>query len=215
MEILAKVTAAITPGLSLLSYFYLKDQYEPEPLKLVLKMFMVGALVVFPIMILQYIMNPYLPGVFGQSFVVSGMMEEGIKWFLFYILIFGHTEFDEPYDGIVYSVAIAVGYATIENLFYIFLIKDSVLKLIWTRAFLPVSGHALFGVTMGYYFAKVKLGHGKKYAALSLLAPVVFHGIFNTLLHYSSFFALIMVVSFMIFLWIFSLLKANSMMNKV
>ncbi|MEH7426275.1 PrsW family intramembrane metalloprotease, partial [Priestia megaterium] len=43
---LAIVSAGIAPGLALLSFFYLKDEYETEPISMVLKTFIFGAMLV-------------------------------------------------------------------------------------------------------------------------------------------------------------------------
>ncbi|GAK39980.1 protease [Paenibacillus sp. TCA20] len=39
MLLFSVLTAAIAPGLALLTYFYLKDRYDAEPLHIVIRMF--------------------------------------------------------------------------------------------------------------------------------------------------------------------------------
>lgn len=51
------ISAGVAPGIALLSYFYLKDEYETEPLSFVLRIFIIGALLVFPIMFIQYVFH--------------------------------------------------------------------------------------------------------------------------------------------------------------
>ena len=51
------LSAGIAPGLALLSYFYLKDEYDSEPISFVLRTFMYGALLVFPIMFIQHVLE--------------------------------------------------------------------------------------------------------------------------------------------------------------
>ncbi len=51
------------------------------------------------------------------SFLISAGLEEFLKWFVLYFVIYKHTSFDEPYDGIVYAVAVSIGFATVENIF--------------------------------------------------------------------------------------------------
>lgn len=206
---MAKVTAAITPGICLLLYFYLKDKYQPEPIRLVMRMFILGGLIVFPLLVIQAVMNRFLTDSFTQSLIVSGLTEEFAKWFLVYFLVFRHPEFDEQFDGIVYAVATAVGFATVENIFYIFLYQGDLLTYVWQRAFLPVSGHALFGVTMGYYFGKLKQQQNGKYLFLSLFLPVLFHGMFNSIMLMSQ--ALVILpMTFMAFLWFYNIRKMNA-----
>lgn len=185
MALFSILAAAIAPGISLMTYFYLKDRYDAEPLHMVIKMFVIGTLIVLPLMVLQRGMvlgmgNHPLLG----AFIISAFMEEFMKWFVLYHMIYNHTEFDEPYDGIVYAVAVSLGFATLENIFYAWFDQSTFGTLI-VRALLPVSGHALFGVMMGYYFGKAKFSEKRqaaKYLALSLCYPVLWHGMFNYIL---------------------------------
>ncbi|HEX7057604.1 MAG TPA: glutamic-type intramembrane protease PrsW [Bacilli bacterium] len=203
MELISLLAAAIAPGASLLAYFYLKDKYESEPIKLVGKLFVFGILLVFPTMIFQRGLelaggdNPVM-----FSFVVSASVEEFFKWFVLYFVIFSHKEFDEPYDGIVYAVSLSLGFATMENLLYAFLNEMSFSSLLM-RALLPVSGHALFGVMMGYYLGKAKFvpAHARrKWLIYSLLLPIIWHGLFDYIILVFKHFTWV-IVPFMALLW--------------
>ena len=147
---LAIISAGIAPGLALLSYFYLRDEYETEPLSLVLRMFLYGTFLVFPLMFIQHVLKVehMLPNAFVEAFLSTSLLEEFFKWFVFYYAIYDHREFNEPYDGIVYGVSVSLGFATLENILY--LLANGV-EFAVTRALLPVSSHALFGVIMGFY----------------------------------------------------------------
>ena len=57
-------------------------------------------------------------------------------------------------DGIVYGVTVSLGFATLENIYYVFAGFDDPLGVAYLRAFSAVPAHALFGVFMGYYFMK-------------------------------------------------------------
>lgn len=203
------VTAGVAPGLALLSYFYLKDQYESEPLSLVFKMFIFGALLVFPLMFIQYVLSAedLLQGDFSKAFLTVGLLEEFFKWFILYYTIFQHIAFDEPYDGIIYSVSVSLGFATAENIFY--LIANGLQDAIG-RALLPVSSHALFGVIMGYYIGKAKFSSGspKKWVLLSLFVPVFLHGVYDFILMTREDW-MVLMVPFMIFLWWLGLRKVK------
>jgi RsiW-degrading membrane proteinase PrsW (M82 family) len=199
--------AAIAPGIALLSYFYLKDRYETEPIHLVAKMFLIGMLLVLPAIVIQHgIQYEWGEGNFFVSFVASALLEEFLKWFVLVQLIYRHASFDEPYDGIVYAVAVSLGFATLENIFYAFLGTSSFSALLF-RAFLPVSGHALFGVMMGYYMGKAKFAPKKAplFLILSLFMPVVWHGVFDWILLAAKSYWMWVMVPFMAYLWIRSL----------
>jgi RsiW-degrading membrane proteinase PrsW (M82 family) len=211
LSVLSVLTAAIAPGVALLAYFYLKDRYDTEPISLVSKLFLFGVLLVFPVMVLQRAMVHGLgedPFVF--SFIISSGLEEFLKWFLIYILIYKHTSFDEPYDGIVYAVAVSLGFATLENVFYAFLNSASISSLL-TRALLPVSGHAMFGVIMGYHLGKAKFApeHRKRNVFYSLAFPIFWHGLFDYILLTTKSHWIWFMVPLMVFLWVRSLWKVN------
>jgi len=206
---LGVLSAGIAPGVALLSYFYLKDEYGVEPVKTVLRAFLSGVLVVFPIMFIQYIaeQETIITTPFIEAFVTSSLLEEFGKWFLMFFVVYKHADFDEPYDGIVYGAAVSLGFATLENIFYLFAFG---LEQAMLRALLPVSSHAIFGVIMGYYIGKLKFTTTKKrlLLSLSLIVPVFLHGIYDFILITQEKWLLYMV-PFMITLWIVGLWKVK------
>ncbi|GIP37498.1 protease PrsW [Paenibacillus sp. J31TS4] len=211
MTWLSLLAAAVAPGLALLSYFYLKDRYETEPIHMVLRLFLFGVLLVFPIMMVQRALvlafgeNPYV-----FSFVYSGGIEELFKWLILYLVIYKHLAFDEPYDGIVYAVAVSLGFATMENVFYVFLNYSSFLDLM-VRALMPVSGHALFGVAMGYYMGSAKFHPARKniFLLASIATPILYHGVFDLILIKAETYWLYWMLPLMLFLWGRSLWKVQ------
>jgi protease PrsW len=199
------ITAGLAPGVALLSFFYLKDKYEPEPVRLVFRLFLIGALLVFPIMVLQFaIQEEYAVSPILDAFFVTGLSEEFFKWFIIYNTVYKHAEFNEHYDGIVYAVAASLGFASFENILYI---SANGLDTAIGRAILPVPSHALYGVIMGYYFGKAKLYNNKKLIFFSLFIPTVLHGIYNYILLSSKNEWLYLMIPFMVFLWWLGLKK--------
>ncbi len=211
MILFSLLTAAIAPGLALLVYFYLKDRYDTEPIGSVARLFVIGLLIVFPIMVIQ---RGFVLG-FGEnpimfSFGVSAGIEEFVKWFLVYYLIYRQGAIKHSYDAIVYATAISLGFATMENVIFSLYYEPSVQVLI-TRALLPVSGHALFGVTMGYYLGKA-MYHPlteKRYLSYALFMPIVWHGIYDYILLTASKQWLWLIIPFMVWMWTRSLRKMN------
>ncbi|AZU63172.1 glutamic-type intramembrane protease PrsW [Neobacillus mesonae] len=203
------LSAGIAPGLALLSYFYLKDEYEPEPISFVLRTFLYGALLVFPIMFIQHVLETehLVKSDLFDAFFSTGLLEEFFKWFVLFYAVYQHVEFDEPFDGIVYGVAVSLGFATIENIFY--LIANGVGHAM-SRALLPVSSHALFGVIMGFYLGKAKFTEGTKakWLILSLFIPYILHSFYDFILLSLEHWVYI-IFPFMIFLWWFGLTKVK------
>ncbi|WP_336154281.1 glutamic-type intramembrane protease PrsW [Bacillus sp. 204(2023)] len=206
----AIISAGIAPGIALLSYFYLKDQYDNEPVHMVLRSFFLGVVLVFPIMFIQYVLEKENVGggSFFVSFLSSGFLEESLKWFILMISVYPHAHFDEHYDGIVYGTSVSLGFATLENILY--LIGHGV-EHAFVRALLPVSCHALIGVIMGFYLGKARFSADKarvKWLTLSLVVPSLLHGSYDFILTALSNWIYYML-PFMVFLWWFGLRKAK------
>jgi protease PrsW len=203
------LSAGIAPGFALLSYFYLKDEYDSEPISVVLRTFVYGALLVLPIMFVQHVLGVenLIHSDWIDAFLSSSMLEEFVKWFILFYVIYQYAAFDEPFDGIVYGASVSLGFATAENIFY--LIANGV-EHAFTRALLPVSSHALFGVIMGFYISKAKFTNGLKYKwiFLSLVVPIGLHGFYDYIL-ISQENWIFVIFPFMIFLWWLALRKVK------
>lgn len=214
--IISVISGAFAPSAAILSFIYLKDKYEPEPLKLIIKMFILGFLLVFPAYVFEKTFQEGL-NVFGwySSDINIAIIEEFLKWFTLYYMMYKNIEFNEPYDGIVYSVSIAMGFATLENIGYIFYnsIEPSMVIL---RSLLPVSGHALFGIIMGFFMGQAKFSIEKNETKLLLLSctiPILLHIVYNFILtqHFANWVSL--MVPFLILLWWYGLKKLKAANN--
>lgn len=201
------LASAIAPSAALLYYFYMRDKYEKEPRLLLLKAFLLGGGLVIPVLFVEmklYIFdmsNSNLLTASYTAFVVAGLVEESFKYFFFLLYIWKNNEFNEMYDGIVYSVFISLGFATVENLAYVLSTGFNTAIL---RSLTAVPAHALFAVTMGYYlgiakFAKVR--YRKKYILLGLFIPVILHGIYDFILFSQKLYLLILFIPYMLYLW--------------
>ncbi len=173
-------SAGIAPGLALLSYFYLKDEYGAEPLSVVFRTFIYGALLVFPIMFIQYVIDVehLVVSEFLNAFLTTGFLEEFFKWFILFYAIYQHVEFDEPFDGIVYSVMIGMGFATVENILYV---QQHGLGTALVRMFLSVPAHATFAILMGYFAGKAKFKPERRkfYLFTGIFWAAFFHGTYD------------------------------------
>ena len=194
----------MAPGFALLTFFYLKDKYDSEPLHLVLKMFFLGFLIVIPVMIIQRGLVIWLgEGSFVSAFLISAGIEELLKWIVLFYFIYHHVEFDEPYDGILYSVAISLGFATVENVMYA-MSNQVFFGTLLLRGLLPVSGHALFGVMMGYYLGSAKFTRqwkSRRILLYSLLIPWFWHGVYDWVLANIIDYWIWYIVPLMAYLW--------------
>jgi len=191
---------ALAPCLFLLWYFYHRDKYEPEPKKLIIKIFLLGALMVIPGMIIETILisglNTITRGIiniFIMSFIIIAPTEELLKFFAVKRWIYRSLEFDEVMDGIVYTVAASLGFATVENIIYV--ITHGIGVGI-ARAFLAIPGHAFFGAIMGFYLGRARLNKEKekKLIIQGILLPILFHGLYDFLVLTQTVLALLVII---------------------
>jgi RsiW-degrading membrane proteinase PrsW (M82 family) len=209
------IMAGLAPSIALLSFFYLKKQFDLEPIHMVIRLFLFGAILVFPIMVLQYSLEESLQTtLWFEAYISTGFLEEFFKWFILYFVAYPHAEFDHRYDGIVYSVSISLGFATVENIMYLWIygVNEALM-----RALLPVSSHALFGVIMGYYLGRAKFtsqASNKKWLLYSLFIPIFLHGTYNYIFLKGDEWWIWIIIPFMLILWWYGLTKVKKAHQK-
>jgi len=204
------IILAIAPSIAFIIFFYYRDRYEKEPWLLLWKCFGLGALSMFLALTVEKIFLPlvYSPegttilGLFVGAFFIVGLSEEFSKYIVLRYYAWPKSDFDEPYDGIIYSVAISLGFATVENIFYVL---TNGMKIGIIRAITAIPGHTFFGVIMGYF---VGLAHFNRKRRKVLLASgffgaVIAHGIYNFLILSGSWIGFYLFVLFLIAGWLF------------
>ena len=103
---------------------------------------------------------------------------------MLWLLLRKNRYFDEKMDGIVYAVCVSLGFAALENIMYLFSNAESYLSVGIARAIFAIPGHFCFGILMGYYYSLAKFypKTPKKNKALILVAPIVVHGLYDSIL---------------------------------
>jgi len=212
---------ALAPAIILMMYVYFRDKYEKEPVKLILKGILLGAVIIFPVGVIEnYII------VFGRDFgkiakaawdgfIVAGATEEAFKYLAVFILIWRNRNFNEKFDGIVYAVSVSLGFAAIENLFYVFSNSNS-MQVGLLRAFTAVPGHTIFGIVMGFYLglARFTITNRRKWLIRAFTIPWLLHGVYDFLLMSGHPVLLIVFVPFLIFMYRHGLQKMKELNNE-
>lgn len=208
------LVASVSPALILLYYIYNKDMNQPEPTKLIIKGFGLGVLSLFASFFVSIpfgVLGLYGDVVttwrnaFGVAFFGAAIPEETAKLFMLWLLLRRNHYFDEHMDGIVYAVAVSMGFAALENVSYLFFNYDSWRSVGVARALVSVPAHYAFAVFMGYYYSLCCFGEPAKkyyYKAMIFVAPVLLHGVFDMLLFMLPIreeLAVIILVSFCVF----------------
>lgn len=180
------LAAALAPSLAIILYIFAKDKYDREPIKYLILCFLLGALGIIPaIFIEMYLENHFSIGdklglVAMSAFFGVALPEELVKFISLRYFIFNKPAFNEPFDGIVYSVMISMGFATVENLYYV-IDSGGGMNVAILRMFTAVPAHAIFGITMGYFFGKAKFEPWNKISLLTqgFLMAFVLHGAYD------------------------------------
>lgn len=207
------LVTALLPIIVLGYYIYHKDKKSPEPTGQLVKAFLFGILsaplsfcVSVPLALLGlYTSEPdTVFGAVAVSFLGAAIPEEIAKLFVLWLVLRKNPYFDEKMDGIVYAVCVSMGFAAFENVMYLFSNVDSYVSIAATRALFAVPGHFCFGILMGYYYSLAKFYPKSpiKNRLYVFIAPVVAHGLYDSILftaNLSGEFAVLLFVFFLLF----------------
>ncbi|WEK34151.1 MAG: PrsW family glutamic-type intramembrane protease [Candidatus Pseudobacter hemicellulosilyticus] len=185
--ILTLLALALAPGIAIAFFMYSRDQYDREPLRNLVISFLLGVLSTFPAIFLQTWLQPVLDQWLSPysisyyavlAFGLVAFSEEGSKYLMLRTYAYPHRDFNEPFDGIIYSVMVSMGFATFENIWYVL---EHGIATGFIRMFLAVPAHAAFGVLMGYHAGLAKFDplNAHKRLWTGLLLAVLFHGAYD------------------------------------
>jgi RsiW-degrading membrane proteinase PrsW (M82 family) len=221
---------AAAPSILLLAYFYLRDRFEREPLGHLTLAYLLGMYAMVAAQGLStaaagWVSAAWLMGGgegarLFDAFDLAGFIEELSKWVILMAAAYHWSELDEPLDGLIYGVAIALGFATLENVIYL---QRLGLGVAWPRAIFAVPAHALFGGSMGYYAGRAKFDHDAPGIdprlrrqrlltdhAFCLLVPTAFHGTYDfALMHGLDWKAWASITVISVGLWAFVLRRIH------
>ena len=178
----------IVPSILILLYFFLSDKFK-EPKGSIALVFFLGICICLPAGYINSFMENNFKDLFSErllfSFLGPAWCEELLKFIILYYVVLKRSEFNEPMDGIVYGVAVSLGFATLENYEYVFILAekweiDPHQLAIW-RSYSAVPMHGLLGCVMGFYFGMYSFTANKKYLILCVLIPFIIHGLYNFL----------------------------------
>jgi len=196
--VLTLIVAAIGPGLILLHSSYAADLHEPEPVRHVFWYSVMGGMAAYLLTlplegtIVSTIGPPFqvpLRSLWGQTlaiFLGVAFVEEVMKYLVLLKLAHGDREIDEPFDWVVYAVAVSLGFATLENLAFVL---EGGPVVAGARGLTAVPAHAACGTTMGWWLARASLrspGGVERARFLALLEPTLWHGAYDTVVLFTD-----------------------------
>lgn len=212
------LVAAVLPAMILFIYIYNQQGVHRQPASLMWKLFGAGALAAIIASVLEYIGTNIFDArttLKGNEYylvfalLVIGVIEEGSKFLFLKKETWNVLCFETRFDGIIYSVAVGLGFAILENINYVF---SYGLSTATVRAFTAIPGHLSFGVIMGYFYGRAKFFHDTGHDSLSVLSQaaglgcaIVLHGLYdamsmiNTTKSNLIFFVILIVIYIIIF----------------
>jgi RsiW-degrading membrane proteinase PrsW (M82 family) len=216
-NIIVLVLVAIAPCAFWLWLIYKGDRYKPEPRWLVIRTFLLGMGVAIPVAFIEAILYPgsiqgtlSVPTAAYVAFGVAGVVEETGKFFVVRVGMYNSPHFEEPSDGLVYSAAAALGFASTENVIY--LVQFGIATILLRGLFSNLA-HVVFSALWGYPLALHKLGMLKSRVVtyLGLVAAIIAHGVFDFLFFTGTVFTWLALPFFlgMVALFILMMIHAN------
>lgn len=193
------LAASLIPPLYLLWKVYQLDRIEKEPTGLLFTIFLFGMLSTLPAGILETIgqlvvtqipLHEFLPPYAVKRgfnvlfyFVVVGGSEELVKYYAMKIPTWRNPEFNYVFDGVVYGVASAIGFAALENVMYVL---DTGIATAGVRAWTAIPLHCITGIFMGHFYGIAKSADlwndihvRNKMLRRSVLLPMLIHGAYD------------------------------------
>lgn len=182
------------------SYFWLmflrkRDKYEPEPMYALLYVLIIGGAAST---LFSSIGNFYWNSVSDLSFnelmlkngevalsriltllMPSALIEELCKYTVAFLLIRHNKQVDEPVDGIIYAIAVGIGFSLFENIIYAEKFGD---LIVFPRLVFAVPLHMATAAIWGMYLSNTYL-KDQKLVYLNgfplMLLAAIFHGLWN------------------------------------
>ena len=175
------ILLATIPPLLIVFFVYRNDLYEKEPHKLLISTFILGCVLIIPMIILETLTQMIFTNVFFFSLLGIALVEEGVKYIALLKYNLPKKDFNEPYDVIIYSLFLTMGFALVENISYVVGNEETGFSVAIARMFTAIPMHATCGIVMGYYLglSKMKTSDKSTNLTLSILLPVLIHGLYN------------------------------------
>src|SRR3989344_3451600 len=116
--ILAGLAGGVLPALAWLWFWRREDAPHPEPRRLIALAFFAGMVTVALVIPLQKFVAPFL-ATQTLIFTAWSAIEEVMKFLVAKVTVLRCREDDEPIDPVIYMVAVALGFAAVENTLFL------------------------------------------------------------------------------------------------
>ena len=178
----------LLPSLFWLWFWLREDSAKPEPGYLIASAFVAGMMVIPLALALEGLASTLFTG--GYLILSWAVIEETLKYVSVLIVVMWHKEVDEPIDCIIYLIAIALGFAALENILFIWEPMQSghFVDTLLTGKFRFLGATLLHVLTSGTIGVMLALSFYKPllirfgYSVVGLFIAIVLHALFNLLI---------------------------------
>lgn len=208
------IFAAVLPAFLLVLYIWLKDKYQREPLRYILRGVAYGVISAGLAYWLESLIGAlgligeprFFLGAIWNALIGAAIPEEFVKLLMLWLLLRNNPYFDERFDGIVYACCVGMGFAGTENILYLLGNIDNWETVAVQRAIFAVPGHFMFAVAMGYFYSMLYFGDMSwRERSRIFWVPVTLHAMYDGLLFMASMgtaLTVILVLTFYVFCYL-------------
>ena len=213
----------VVPVVFWAAYHYHKDRHLPEPPGNLLLCFVLGIIAAGLSKAMYLGLEPFGlrfdavalaaengPGLFAYAMLAIGPIEELAKMLPFLLIVIHLKAFDEPLDGIIYASFIALGYAAVENYYYLdFLTRAES----FARGFAGPVIHILFASIWAHWTTRAWLSRRPlaRPVVLGFLLAAGLHGLYDFMVLRHPVSALPIAAALIVSIWIWRLRLMHGM----
>ncbi len=118
-SVLFAFVMGLIPVLIWLGFWLFEDAKRPEPKNLIFLAFISGMAAVLFVLPFQELAAAYLP--MGSLLLFAwAAIEEVVKFLVAWVVVLRRREVDEPMDFPIYLITVSLGFAALENAFFLF-----------------------------------------------------------------------------------------------
>jgi RsiW-degrading membrane proteinase PrsW (M82 family) len=184
MEYLNNLSILIPSLIAFVLYYFFRSRKADFSGKLLIKSFLWGMASIVLVIVVQYLAAYFdldnlknLRRLLFYTVAVVGFFSELAKYFFLKVICYPDKNFRTPLDGIVFSIMVAMGFATTNNI--LTLINIPHLQVDLVNALSSGPANIIFGGLMGFFLGLGKLRKMRWIDSMTgLSAAVLFHAIY-------------------------------------
>lgn len=220
--------ATIVPALLMGAGLYLRERYQREPLIYVLQSLFYGAVAAVVAIVVETVFvdlglvfegEEYAADMrnaaittgehLWRAFMGEAFPDEAAKLVLLWLLLRYNPFFQDRRDGVLYAAALGLGFALMQDFFYLSAFYESPDELVYSRLLLAVPSQVICTCLMGLFYSLFFFGVKTKRRFFRIVyVPLLAHFAYSVVHYYifrgvNSFFGLflLMLVMYSLAIW--------------